>query len=81
VKLQLTIGSLGGRLGRHDADRAAATAHAEFHLPGYQSEQRVVATAADTLAGVEVRAALTDQDLAGLDDLTAEPLDAQSLSV
>ncbi len=40
-----------------------------------------VATTADVDAGVEVRAALTDDDLAGEDLLAAEALHAQSLSV
>ena len=42
-------------------------------------EQRVVAATADVDAGVEVGAALADDDLAGLDDLAAEPLDAEPL--
>ena len=36
---------------------------------------------ADPGAGVEVRAALADDDLAGLDDLAAEALDAEVLGV
>ena len=46
-----------------------------------QGEQRVVATTADAGAGVEVGAALADDDLAGVDDLAAEPLDAEALGV
>ena len=48
---------------------------------GGQSEQRVVAATADVDAGVEVRAALADDDLAGEDLLTAEALHAEALSV
>ena len=44
-------------------------------------EQGVVAAAADADARVEVRAALANQDLAGVDDLAAEPLHAKALGV
>ena len=40
-----------------------------------------LATAADTLTGVEVRAALADDDLTRVDELAAEALDAESLGV
>ena len=46
-----------------------------------QREQRVVAAAADVVAGVEVGAALADDDLAGVDQLAAEALDAEALGV
>src|SRR3712207_3957844 len=46
-----------------------------------EGEQRVVTAAADTLPRVELGAALADQDLAGVDDLAAEPLHAQPLGV
>ena len=51
------------------------------HRTRRQREQGVVAAAADVVAGVEVRAALADDDLAGVDLLAAEPLDAQPLAV
>src|SRR6476620_3697548 len=50
-------------------------------MPCDQGEQRVVATAADPVAGVEVGAALPDNDLAGVHQLAAEPLDSQPLSI
>ena len=40
----------------------------------------VIATESDILPGVEVGAALTDEDFPGLDDLATVPLDAQSLA-
>ena len=52
-----------------------------FVRAGLQGEQRVVATAADVGAGVEVRAAQTDDDLAGEDLLAAEALHAEALRV
>ena len=54
---------------------------AELDGAGCLGEQGVVAATADVDAGVEVGAALTDEDLAGLDDLAAEPLDAEPLGV
>jgi hypothetical protein len=62
-----------------DADRLAPTLGAELDGAGRGREQRVVATTTDVDAGVEVSAALADDDLARLDDLTAEPLDAEPL--
>ena len=52
-----------------------------FTAPGDEREQRVVAATADAVARVEVGAALADEDLAGVDGLAAEALDAQALSV
>ena len=49
--------------------------------PASRGEQGVVAAAADVHARVELGAALADEDLAGLDDLAAEPLDAEALGV
>ena len=49
--------------------------------PCDQREQGVVAAAADPVARVEVGAALPDDDLAGVDQLAAEALDAEPLGV
>src|ERR1700712_1334653 len=65
----------------NDVHDAAAAGGAELDSAGRQGEQRVVSTASDACAGVEVGAALADDDFAGLDDLTAEALHAQVLSV
>ena len=46
-----------------------------------QSEQRVVLAATDVLAGMELGAALTNDDVAGANMLTAEHLHAESLCV
>ena len=54
---------------------------AELHRTGLEREQGVVATATDVRAGVEVRAALADDDLARADDLAAEALHAEALRV
>ena len=52
---------------RLDVDDLAALALAELHRAVDQREQRVVATDADVLAGVEPGAALADDDRAGVD--------------
>src|SRR6266567_3897188 len=69
------------RLGRDDADSPATADLAEIHGPADQREQRVIAAAADAVAGVEVRAALTDEDLARVHDLAAVTLDAEALGI
>src|SRR4051812_43150761 len=48
---------------------------------GGQREQGVVAADAYVAAGVEARAALADDDAAGLDRLPGEKLDAEALAV
>src|SRR3954465_8081439 len=68
--------------GQHlDVDDLPAAARAEAHRPGLEGEEGVVAATADVHAGVEVRSALADDDLAGLDDLAAEALDPEVLCV
>src|SRR4051812_34988102 len=79
-------GVLDGGVGRcsgvcGDVDHPTPAPTTELHRAGRECEQRVVATPADVLARVEVRPALTDQDLAGVDLLAAEPLHTQALRV
>ena len=54
---------------------------AELDRTGREGEQSVVAATADVGAGVEVGAALADDDLACADDLAAEALHAEALCV
>lgn len=51
----------------------------EFDDAIAQREQRVVSTSADTLAGMDVGAVLTDDDRPGADFLAGESLDAEAL--
>ena len=64
-----------------DADDPAPLAGAEVDGAGGQSEQRVVAAATHTVTGVEVSTTLAHDDLTGVDELTTEALDTESLSV
>ena len=57
-----------GQLGRDDVDDPTTPAAAELDGTGDEREQRVVTAAADVEAGVEVGAALADDDLAGVDE-------------
>src|SRR3984957_381916 len=66
---------------RDDAHGAATAVPSELDLAGHQREQRVVVTATDALARVEVRAALPDDDLARVDELAAQALHAKPLRV
>jgi hypothetical protein len=76
------LGDLLCRRGGFDRDDVdAATAAIELDDPFHQREQRKVAPLADALAGVELRAALTDEDVAREYLLAAEPLDAAALRV
>jgi hypothetical protein len=81
VRRSATVASLSLRGRSNDVDGLAAALDTELHRTGRGGEQGVVTATTDIDAGVEVRAALADDDLAGLDDLTAESLDAQTLSV
>src|SRR6476659_6575920 len=66
---------------RQHADGLATLLGAEGDRTADEREQRVVAAAADAVTGVEVRAALADDDLARADQLAAEALDTQALGV
>src|SRR5512147_372455 len=82
VRLATAFGAESGDSGdRNDVHDLAATVGTELHRTGLQGEQRVVAATADAGAGVEVGAALTDQDLTCAHDLTAEALHAEPLGV
>jgi hypothetical protein len=50
-------------------------------MPCDQREQGVIAAAADTIACVEVGTALPDDDFACVDQLAAEPFDAEPLRI
>src|SRR5699024_91795 len=71
----------GSVLLRHDVDDLAPTPGAELDRTSRDGEQRVVAAATDIGARVEAGPALTHQDLAGVDQLTAEPLHAEPLGL
>jgi hypothetical protein len=84
--LWLVSGRFGdnGRVGHNrlsDVDRLAATLLAELHRAGDEGEERVIATTPNSDTGVEVRTALADDDLASVDNLAAETLDAKVLGV
>ena len=64
-----------------DVDDLAAAACTELHCAVGEREQRVVATDADVAAGVELGAALTNDDGAGVDLAAAEDLHAEALRV
>ena len=78
---EVVLRSADRDLGRDDVDDAATPAAAELDRAGDEGEQGVVTAATDVQAGVEVGAALADDDLAGVDDLAAEALDAEPLRV
>jgi hypothetical protein len=66
---------------RDDVDDPATTLGAELDIAADQGEEGVVTTAAHAAAGVEVRAALPDDDLARVDELTAVALHTEPLGV
>ena len=74
-------GGLGLHRLRHDVDGLAAALAAELDRTRREREQGVVAATADVDAGVEVGAALANQDLTGADGLAAEALDAEALCI
>ena len=75
----LSVGKLL-RDGLDDGDLLAVLAHPlELDAAVLQSEQRVVLADAHVGAGMDMGAALPDQDVAGQNELTVAPLDAQAL--
>src|SRR5207253_4760658 len=80
-RLQLVCCGLGLLCGR-DADKAAVTAFVlELHESGNHCEQRVVFALTDVLSRLVLGPALPYQNRARIDELPAEALDAQPLSV
>ena len=53
----------------------------EFHLAVLKGEKREVAAETDVLAGMDLRAALADDDRAGLQELAVVGLDAEVLRI
>jgi hypothetical protein len=74
-------GGFGGG-GGLDADEAAVAATIlEFDVAGDEREERVVFALADVFAGLMLGAALADENRASVDELAAEALYAEPLSV
>lgn len=69
-------------LDRLNGDESAVAPTVEkFDVAGDQREKGVVLALTDVFAGLVPRAALAHQDRASVDELSAEALDAQPLSV
>jgi hypothetical protein len=69
-------------IGWLDADEPAVPAFVfELHVAGDEREKRVVLALADVFAGLVLRAALPDENRARVDELSAETLYTQSLTV
>src|SRR3954463_6198574 len=77
----MNVAPASGGLGavRDDVDHPTTTPGGELDVAADEREQRGGTTAAPTGAGVEVGAALANDDLAVVDELTTEPLDAEAL--
>src|SRR5690606_37599395 len=73
--------SLRSSGGRNDVDDLAAALRSELDRTGREREQGVVPAASDVVAGVEVGATLTHDDLTGVDELAAEALHAEALRI
>src|SRR5690625_4833140 len=65
--------------GWNDVHGAAVALDSELNCTCFESEQGVVAAASNVLTWVELGAALANDDLAGLNLLTTETLDAEAL--
>jgi hypothetical protein len=79
--MQSVYGGLG-LLSRLNADEAAVTAPVEkLYVAGDEREERIVLALAHVFAGLVLRPALAHENRACVDELAAEALDAQPLSV
>ena len=76
------ISNLGSESGRFDVNVVAAEGALHFELDGAVNEgvERVVLARADVVAGVELRAALTNDDAASVDGCIAEKPSRQDAS-
>src|SRR4029453_3002180 len=68
------------RVRRH-VDNPTASPGPKLNMPCDQCKQCVITTTADAVTGMEVGAALPDNDLASADQLATKPLDSEPLSV
>lgn len=68
-------------LHRGHVDNSTTATGTKLDVAVAQGEQGIVATTADPVTRVEVGAALTNNDLASVDKLTAETLHAETLGV
>jgi hypothetical protein len=71
---------LRGRRREHRYERAALKSLVERHVTVGNRENGVILANTNALAGMELGAALTDDDVAGLDGLAAEHLHAKTLT-
>src|SRR5665213_2975896 len=73
----------GGRIRarRDDVDVFSLLRAGERDVSADHGEDRMVAADSDALTGVELGAALADEDVARYDELAAEALDAETLGV
>lgn len=71
----------GQLLVRVDAYPSLLLGALELHLTFDQGEERVIVSDPTVHTGVELGAALADDDRTGLDDLSSKALDAQSLGI
>src|SRR5712691_1474880 len=69
------------RSGFDDAHGPTPAPGAELDLPADEGEQGIVPAAANADSRMEVSAVLAHDDLAGVDDLAAEALDAEPLGI
>ena len=74
-------GGGGSGLGTHDVDDLAIAMPAELNATGGRGEKSVVVAPTHVDSGMEMGSALADDNLPGLDDLPAETLDAETLSI
>ena len=70
-----------GLFSRNNVDQTTSTLDAELNRTCSESEQGIVAAATNVLTRVELGAALTHDDLAGLNLLTTEALDTETLGL
>ena len=80
-RMRLVHGGFGLRSWLNADEAAVAALVLEFDVAGDQREQRVVLALPDVLARKVLGAALAHENGAGVDELPAEALDAQPLTV
>jgi hypothetical protein len=77
----LAVRTAGDLSNRNDVDDATTASNTELHRARGECEECVIATPANVIAWMEMRAALAHDDFTSVHQLAAKSLDTESLRI